>query len=119
MWATTTGLSWPPPAFRCRAGILVCSSLVSWWAKIAPNADTPIDPPICWKNVRELLATPMSLMATLFCATSVVICMRKPMPIPSTTKNRPEVTRLVLTFSMVSKYMATVMTAPPMIGSAL
>ena len=61
-------------------------SLVRWWAKIAPNADTPIDPPICWKNVRELLATPMSRCSTLFCATSVVICMRKPMPRPSTAK---------------------------------
>ena len=62
------------------------SDSVSRRAKIAPNSDTPIEPPICWKNIRELLATPMSFGSTLFCAISVVICIRKPMPMPSTAK---------------------------------
>ena len=54
--------------------------------KITPNSDTPSEPPICWKKLRELLATPMSCCGTLFCTISEVICMRKPMPTPSTTK---------------------------------
>src|SRR5689334_836244 len=37
---------------------------VSLCAKIAPNAATPSEPPICWKNIRELEATPMSLSST-------------------------------------------------------
>ena len=63
--------------------------------KITPNSETPIDPPICWKNARELLATPMSFCSTLFCTMSEVICIRKPIPTPSTTKNRAEVSRVV------------------------
>ena len=86
---------------------------------MAPNADTPIDPPICWKNSRELLATPISRTATLFCASRVVICMRKPMPSPSTTMNSPAVTRLVFTPSMESRNMPTVMPPAPRIGRAL
>ena len=57
---------------------------ISRRAKIAPNSATPIEPPICWKNARELLATPMSRGSTLFCTITEVICIRKPMPMPST-----------------------------------
>ena len=67
-----------PPAAR----LLIAE--VSLCAKIAPNAATPSDPPICWKNIRALVATPMSLSATLFCAMSDTICMRQPMPRPRT-----------------------------------
>jgi hypothetical protein len=53
--------------------------------KIAPNAATPNEPPIERKNVAALLATPRSRCSTLFCAISIVVCMRKPMPAPSAT----------------------------------
>ena len=80
------GSSWPPLALMCTPEpAAAASDSVSRRAKMAPNAATPIDPPICWKNIRELLATPMSRGSTLFCAISVVICIRKPMPRPSTT----------------------------------
>ena len=80
------GLSWAPFTLMCRPGACAVSDSISRRANTAPNAATPIDPPICWKNVRALLATPISCGATLFCATSVVICIRKPMPRPITAK---------------------------------
>ena len=45
---------------------------------------TPKEPPSVRKSVVVDEATPMSLSSTLFCATSIVICIRKPMPAPST-----------------------------------
>ena len=83
---TVTGLNWPPAAFRRTPGARARISAVRFLAKITPKIDTPIDPPICWKNVRELLATPMSRGSTLFCTMIVVMFIRKPMPMPSTAK---------------------------------
>ena len=37
--------------------------------RIAPNSAVPNEPPICRKNVTELVATPMSLRSTEFCTT--------------------------------------------------
>ena len=83
---TVAGSSWPPLALMCTpVPAALASELVSCRAKTAPNAATPSEPPICWKNIRALLATPMSFCCTLFCAISETICMRKPMPRPRTT----------------------------------
>ena len=60
----------------------------------------------------------MSLSSTLFCAMSETICIRQPMPRPRITKSMPSCHREVLTLSPVSRYMATVMTAPPTIGNS-
>ena len=87
--------------------------------KITPNSETPIEPPICWKNALELLATPMSFCGTLFCAISEVICIRKPMPTPNSTKISAEVSLVVCGPRWVSRNMATVMIAAPMIGRIL
>ncbi len=88
-------------------------------ANSAPNAATPSEPPICWKNIRALVATPMSLSSTLFCAISETICISRPMPRPRTTKSIPVSQRLVVTLSPVSRNMPTAMTAPPTIGNSL
>jgi len=102
-----------------RAGQCADSASVSRLAKIAPNTETPMEPPICWKNNRELLATPMSFSSTLFCAISEVVCMSRPMPSPSTTKNSPEVTRVVATPSIDSRNMPTPIPTEPATGSIL
>jgi hypothetical protein len=39
----------------------------------------------------------MSRICTLFCAISIVICMMKPMPAPSTAMNSPDMKRVVCT----------------------
>ena len=59
--------------------------LASRLAKIAPNSEMPNEPPIDRKKVAAPLAAPRSFCSTLFCAISIVVCMRKPMPTPSTT----------------------------------
>ena len=73
----------------------VDSSAVSWWLNTAPNRDTPKEPPIERKNVAELLDTPRSFWSTLFWAMSMVVCMRNPMPTPSTAMNSPVWVRVV------------------------
>ena len=84
--STVAGSSWPPLALMCTPEpAAAASDSVSRRAKTAPNAATPSDPPICWKNIRALLATPMSRCCTLFCAISETICIKKPMPRPRTT----------------------------------
>ncbi len=62
------------------------------------------------------LATPMSLSSTLFCATSMVICIRKPMPAPSTTIQQAEVKPEVSVERVDSSTMPAVITTVPMIG---
>ena len=60
---------------------------ISSWTRLvksAPMIATPKEPPSVRKRVVEEEATPMSFISTLFCATSMVICIRKPMPAPST-----------------------------------
>ena len=54
-------------------------------AKIAPKRETPNEPPMDRKKVAAPLAAPRSFCSTLFCAISIEVCMRKPMPTPSTT----------------------------------
>jgi hypothetical protein len=61
----------------------------------------------------------MSFSSTLFCAIIEVICMSRPMPRPSTTKNSPEVTRVVATPSIDSRYMPAPMPMEPATGSIL
>lgn len=50
----------------------------------APMIATPKELPSVRKRVVAEEATPMSFSSTLFCATSIVICIRKPMPAPRT-----------------------------------
>jgi hypothetical protein len=45
----------------------------------------PIEPPIDRKNVAAPLPAPRSFCSTLFWAISIEVCIRKPMPTPSTT----------------------------------
>lgn len=45
---------------------------------------TPKELPSVRNRVVEEDATPMSFISTLFCATSKVICIRKPRPAPNT-----------------------------------
>ncbi len=52
--------------------------------KSEPISATPKEPPSVRKRVADEDATPMSFMSTLFCATSMVICIRKPSPAPRT-----------------------------------
>ncbi len=67
----------PPPP---RAAISSCTRPVNR----APMIATPKELPSVRKRVVEEEATPMSFSSTLFCATSMVICIRKPMPAPRT-----------------------------------
>lgn len=76
----------------------------------------PNEPPIDRKNVAAPLAAPRSFCGTLFCAMSIEVCMRKPMPTPSTTMNSEDSSLLVPTSSIVSRPMPAVMTTPPTIG---
>lgn len=62
------------------AAISCCTRLVN----SAPMIATPKELPSVRKRVAPEDATPMSFSSTLFCATSMVICIRKPMPAPST-----------------------------------
>lgn len=73
------------------------SAITSWtrWLKIAPMIATPKELPSVRNSVIEEDATPMSAFPTLFCAISMTICIRKPMPAPSTAMERPEVRREV------------------------
>lgn len=92
---------------------------VTWWVKIAPKRETPNEPPMVRKRVEDEEPTPMSFISTLFCAISMVICIRKPMPAPSTAMNRPEVKRVVPVSMVDSRYSPTVIRPPPMIGKTL
>lgn len=67
----------PPPP---RAVISSCTRPVNR----APMIATPKELPSVRKSVVVDEATPMSSSSTLFWATSIVICIRKPMPAPST-----------------------------------
>ncbi len=68
------------------------------------------------KKVEALLATPRSFCSTLFWAISMVVCIRKPMPRPSTAMNTPVCQAGVLTSIMESSHMPNAMPAPPRIG---
>ena len=87
-------------------------------AKIAPNSEMPNEPPIERKKVAAPLAAPRSFCSTLFCAISIEVCIRKPMPTPSTTMYSEDISLLVSTSSMDSSAMPAVITTPPMIGNA-
>ncbi len=84
--------------------------------KTAPNSETPNEPPMERKKVEVLLETPRSFCSTLFRAISVVVCIRKPMPRPSTAMNTPVCHEGVLTSIRESSHMATAMITPPRTG---
>ncbi len=62
------------------------SAITSWtrWLNRAPMIATPKDEPRVRNRVDVEDATPMSFSSTLFCDTSMVICIRQPMPAPTT-----------------------------------
>ncbi len=120
--ASDAGSRWPEPPFAICAACGPSFSVrldVSWLLKIAPKSDTPNDPPMERKKVEALLATPRSFCSTLFCAISIVVCMRPPMPRPRTAMNRPVSQRVVLTSCIESSHMASAISAPPAIGKIL
>lgn len=67
-------------------------------------------------RVAAPLAAPMSFISTLFWAMSIVFCIRKPSPAPSTSMNRPVVRRVESTVSWASSSMPAVMKTPPTMG---
>jgi len=77
----------------------------------------PSEPPTVRNRVTEPLAAPMFRSGTLFWVISMVFCIRKPMPRPSTVVSSEASTVLVLTFSSNSRAMPTAITAPPTIIS--
>ena len=111
----------PPEEIRPAAAgpsRLVRSS-VNTWLKMAPASETPNEPPIDRKNVVALLATPRSFGSTLFCEISIVVCMRKPIPRPSTSMNDAVTVFVVWTSMVDSRPMPTTMMTPPSTGKIL
>ena len=87
--------------------------------RIAPNSAVPNEPPICRKNVTELVATPMSLRSTEFCTTVISTCMVKPRPAPRTYIDRPANQYGELEVSCDSITSATITMEAPRIGKIL
>ena len=83
---------------------------------MAPNSAVPNEPPICRKNVTELVATPMSLRSTEFCTTVIRICIVQPRPAPRTYIDRPAYQYGEVAVSCDSISSATITVAAPMIG---
>ena len=81
----------------------------TWWLRIAPSAETPIDPPIERKNATSELAAPMSDCAVLFCTARTRFCMVAPRPRPRTAMNTPTRARLVLS-SIVDRRLSPTIT---------
>ena len=65
---------------------------------------TPKEEPSVRNRVVDEDATPMSFISTLFWATSMVICIRQPMPRPTTAMKMPEVSREVPVSIVDSRY---------------
>ncbi len=103
------------PSAPARAAI----SSSTRWLNSAPMIATPKDEPRVRNSVVEDEATPMSFISTLFCATSMVICIRQPMPAPSTAMYTPEVNRLVSVSIWASRNSPAVISTLPTIGKTL
>lgn len=74
----------PPPCWPPAAAALSFIESSTFPEKTVPIRATPNEPPMVRKSVVVEEATPMSFSSTLFCAISMVSCIRKPMPAPST-----------------------------------
>ncbi len=85
----------------------------------APMMATPNEAPRVRNRVVDDDATPMSFISTLFWATSMVICIRQPMPRPTTAMKTPEVKREVPVSIVDSRYRPTTISAPPRTGKIL
>lgn len=92
---------------------------VTWLVNSEPIRATPNEPPSVRKRVAEEDATPMSFISTLFCATSMVICIRKPRPAPRTAMKTPDIRRLVPVSICESRNRPTTIRPPPAIGNIL
>lgn len=75
----------PPPSPVPPLNALPAAESASRLAKMAPKSEMPNEPPMERKKVAAPLAAPRSFCSTLFCAISIEVCIRKPMPTPSTT----------------------------------
>ncbi len=80
---------------------------------------TPKEEPSVRNRVDEEDATPMSFVSTLFCATSMVTCIRQPRPRPTTAMKHPDVSRAVSVSLVDSRYRPTIISALPATGNTL
>ena len=87
--------------------------------RIDRNTAVPSVPPICRKNVAELVATPMSVAGTAFCTASTMGCRLPPSPRPNSTMTMDVIHSGVVAVTWANRSSATTSRAVPTTGNTL